>query len=122
MSVGPDKDSDVIPSAKLTAQLRLLAGVEPSEGLRDKLVAAIPPMAVGQGGRGVAWRRVNRVSWFGVAVAAAVVFLVVLWLLPPTGRSLPSIADINDRSPTAAMTDANFPRPQDSNVYDNNAL
>jgi len=62
------------------------------------------------------------VNWASVAAAAVALFAAVLWFLPPTGRSLPSVADINDRAAAIAMSDANFPRPRDSNVYDNNAL
>ena len=122
MNVGPDKDSDMISPGQLNAQLRLLAGIQPPKALRDRLVAAIPPTGAREVGRSVACRSSKAVSWAGVAVAAVVVFAAAFWLLPPTGRSLPSIADINDRAAAAAMADANFPRPQDSNTYDNNAL
>jgi hypothetical protein len=122
MSIDPDKDSDVISLAQLSAQLKLLAGVEPPKSLRDRLVAAVSP----KGAREVGPRAVRcwskTASWAGVAAAAVVALVAVLWLLPPTRRSLSSTPDINDRSTAAVMADANIPRPRDSNTYDINAL
>jgi hypothetical protein len=117
MSVGPDKDSDTMPS-----QLRLLAGIRPPEALRDKLIASIPSAAAREFGRGVARHWPRAMSWVGMAAAAVIVLVAVLRFLPPAGRSLPSVADINDSPTMAALADANVPRPRDSNVYDNNAL
>ena len=122
MSSSSDRDSENIHAAGLSERLKLLAGIRPSEGLRDRLVATIPPMAGDHTGRGLAGHWSGPMSWLGVGVAAAVVLIAAFWLLPPMGRSLPSIADINDHSPSAMMADANVPHPQDSNIHDNNAL
>jgi hypothetical protein len=119
MSTGPDKEQDKIRVTHLSTLLRSLAGIKPSKELRDKLVATIPSMTVGQD---VARRWPRAVSWLGVGVAAAIVLVAAIWLQPPTRLSSPSVVDINDRSPSATMADANAPHPQDSNIYDNNAL
>jgi hypothetical protein len=122
MSTGPDKDSDILSLAQLNARLRLLAGVEPPKALRGKLVAAIPPKATSQVDQSVRQSWPRAVGWGSVAAAAVIVLAAALRLLSPAGRSLPSIADINDRSAMAALADANFPRPRDSNICDSNAL
>ncbi len=119
MSGGLDNDPDMISPA-LSSRLKLLAGIRPPKALRDRLVAKIPPTTAV--GRKTTWHRPRMAGWVGAGVAAAMVLVAAFWLLPLTGRSVPSVADINDRSATVATADANFPHVQQDSIRDNNAL
>ena len=122
MSTGPDNDSATTSDARLRAQLRLLAEIEPPKALKDRLVAAIPPTAASSAGAKFVWRWPKAAGWVGVAAAAAIIVVMAVWLLPPAGQPLSPVADINDHSAAATMTDVNLPHPQDRDIYDNNAL
>ncbi len=109
-----------IPTPQLKVRLRELRGIDPPDGLREKLVAAVPPASARQTGRTVVpcWPRALR--YVAAVAVIGIVFLVVRSFVPQTG-SPRLVADINDRS-GAALVDHNNSLPGDINISDHNAI
>lgn len=110
-----------IPTPQLKVRLRELRGIDPPDGLREKLVAAVPPASACQAGGAEVphWSRALR--YFAVAAAIVAVVSVVVQSLRPQTGSPRLVADINDRS-GAALVDHNNSLPGDINISDNNAI
>ncbi len=111
---------DGIPMLQLKARLKELRGVEPPDGLREKLVAAIPPASARQAGGVDVPRWLRALRYVAAAAVVGMVFVVVRSFVPQTG-SPRLVADINDRSATA-LVDHNNSLPGDINISDHNAI
>lgn len=110
-----------IPTPLLKDRLKELRGIEPPDGLREKLVAAVPPASACQAG-GVdvpRWSRALR--YFAVAAAIVAVVSVVVQSLRPQTGSPRLVGNINDHSDGTLVDHNNF-LPRDINISDNNAI
>ncbi len=103
-------------------QLRALAAVEPPEGLREKLLAAVPQRAPAQAGRWHGWWWPGVTGWASVA-ATILVLCGILWLRTPAGptQQAPS-PDANSLLGGVLAADYNSVRPADINTLDSNGL
>ena len=119
MNARPQDDRRDIPLAQVKDQLKALARVKPPGRLRDKLLATVPHDAPRSDAEPLPrWSQTARY----IAIAAAVILVasVLIRFLPPLGGQNRPVADINDRSTAATMTDQNTLRPRDINVIDSN--
>lgn len=116
------QDGVIISVIQLKARLKALGAIEPPEGLRDRLVTAIPDRATHRTGRPTAssWPRILR----PIALAAGIVVMasVVVRFLTPLPTPPRPIVDINDRGGAATLADHNHPSPLDSNCCDSNVV
>jgi hypothetical protein len=105
----------------MAQRLRALSAVEPPAGLREKLLATVPPRATGVRPCRV-WRWPGVTGWASVA-ATILVFCGILWLHAPTTRpaSGPS-PDANSLLGGVLAADYNSVRPADINTLDSNGL
>ena len=105
----------------MTQQLRALSAVEPPAGLREKLLAAVPPRATGvRPCRVWCWPGVT--GWASVA-ATILVFCGILWLYAPTTRPVSGPSpDANSLLGGVLAADYNSVRPADINMLDSNSL
>ena len=120
MNAGSPDDPRDIALAQVKDQLKALARVKPPGGLRDRLLATVPPDAAGSDAAAPPrpWSQITR--YLAIAAAVMLVASVLIRLLPPLGGQNRPIADINDRSTAASMTDQNSLRPLDINIVDSN--
>jgi len=114
------EDRGSIPTPQLKAWLKELRGIDPPDGLREKLVAATAPACSRQTGRTAVpcWPRALR--YVAAAAVVGMVFVVVRSFVPQT-ESPRLVADINDRSATV-LVDHNNSLPRDINISDHNAI
>jgi hypothetical protein len=111
-----------IPSPQLKAWLRELGGIGVPRGLKEKLMVAIPAVSARRIRRSVIPCRPRALRYVAVAAAVVVVVSIVVQFLTPLPRSPRLVADINDRSGTAALVDYNSSQPRDMNISDNNMI
>ena len=109
-----------IRTPQLKVRLRELRGIDPPDGLREKLVAAVPPASARQAGGVYVPRWPTALRYFAAAAVIGIAFVVVRSFVPQTG-SPRLVADINDRS-GAALVDHNNSLPEDINISDHNAI
>lgn len=102
-------------------QLRALSAVEPPEGLRERLVAAVPRRAAAEVRRCHTWRWPRVTGWASVA-ATIVVFCGILWLRTPAGPARGPAPDANSLLGGVLAADYNSVRPPDTNTLDSNGL
>lgn len=105
------------------SRLKALSAVEPSQSLKDGLVAGIPAVAGGEPiTRGV-WPWLSKGRWIGAAAAAVIVAAsTIAWLGMPWGRPMRSGIEVNAGPSRVYATDHNSLRPSDTNVCDINSL
>lgn len=84
------EDGADIPTAQLKTWMRGLRGIDPPDGLREKLVAAIPPASARQAGGVYIPRWPKALRYFAAAAVIGIVFVVVRTFVPQTG-SPPSL-------------------------------
>lgn len=109
-----------IPTPQLKTWVRGLRGIDPPDGLREKLVAAVPPASARQAGGVYVPRWPKALRYFAAAAVIGIAFVVVRSFVPQTG-SPRLVADINDRS-GAALVDHNNSLPGDINISDHNTI
>jgi hypothetical protein len=102
-------------------QLRALSAVEPPEGLKQKLVAAVPGGATDEVRRCHVWRWRGVTGWVSVA-ATITVFCVILWLRTPAEPAQAPAPDANSLLSGMLAADYNSVRPPDTNTLDSNGL
>jgi len=121
MNTGPEDNAQDISLAKVKDQLKALARVNPPDALRDRLLAAVPhdPARKSAAAPLPRWRQTA--GYIAVAAAFILVASVLLRVVMPAGYPPRPVADINDRSTSAALTDQNSLHPRDINVCDSNA-
>ncbi len=116
-------DSGMIPATRLKARLRQLRRIEPPDGLKDKLLAAVPVAATRQTDETMGPHRPGVLRYVGLAAAIVIVASSVAFRCFAPWIGTPRfVADINERSSTASVVDHNSSLPRDSNIYDNNAI
>jgi hypothetical protein len=121
MNAGPEDRSREIALPKVKEQLKALAALQPPDALRDKLLAAVPDIETGKTAVASLPRWSQTAGYIGIAAVFILVASVLLRLVTPIGLHPRPVADINDRSTSAALTDQNSLRPHDINVCDSNA-
>jgi hypothetical protein len=102
-------------------QLRALSAVEPPEGLRERLVAAVPQQAAAEAGRCYLWHWRGVTGWVSVA-ATILVFCGIAWLRIPAGPAQGPAPDANSLLSGVLAADYNGVRPPDTNTSDSNGL
>ncbi|MCL5278616.1 MAG: anti-sigma factor [Planctomycetes bacterium] len=102
-------------------QLRALSAVEPPEGLKKRLLAAVPQRATAEAGRPRLWRWRGVAGWVSVA-AIILVFCGILWLRTPARPAQGPTPDVNSLLGGVLAADYNSVRPPDTNTLDSNGL
>lgn len=120
MNAGPEDNARDISLAKVKDQLKALARVNPPSALRDKLLAAVPHDRARKTAAAPLPRWRQTAGYIAVAAALILVASVLLRVVTPLGYPPRPVADINDRSAAAALTDQNSLHPRDINVCDSN--
>jgi hypothetical protein len=119
MNVDSRNERQGFSLAGMKQQLRALSAVEPPEGLREKLVAAVPQRATDEVRRCQTWRWPGVTGWAGVA-ATIMVFCGILWLRTPAGPAQGPAPDANSLLGGVLAADYNSVRPPDTNTLDSN--
>ncbi len=102
-------------------QLRALSAVEPPEGLKKKLLAAVPQGAAAEPRPCHLWRWHGVTGWVSVA-ATILVFCGIAWLRSPAGPRQGPAPDANSLLSGVLAADYNSVRPPDTNTLDSNGL
>jgi hypothetical protein len=107
---------------QLAARLGRLRRIGTPEGLREKLVAAVPTTSIAPAGPQTPWCWRAAAKWIGASIAAGIALATALWLAPLIGPNAVSVADINDRSTTILAADVNAPDANAGGISDHNSL
>jgi hypothetical protein len=102
-------------------QLRALSSVEVPKGLKERLWAAVPGLAMREASSWRAWLWPRATGWAGIA-ATIMVLCSVIWLRTPAGPSARRSPDANNGSGRVLAADYNSVRPPDINALDSNGL
>ncbi len=107
--------------AGMKQQLRALSAVEPPDGLKERLLAAVPRQATDEVRRCHVWRWRGVTGWVSVA-ATIMVVCGIFWLRAPAGPAQGPTPDANSLLGGVLATDYNSVRPPDTNTLDSNGL
>ncbi len=121
MNVSSTNERDGFSLDGMKRQLRTLSAVEPPEGLKKKLLAAVPQRATTEAGRGHIWRWRGVTGWVSVA-ATILVFCGIAWLRTGAGPAQGPAPDANSLLGGMLAADYNSVRPPDTNTLDSNGL
>lgn len=108
----------------LKERLQALSAVEPPEGLRQRLLAALPGRPAREATPWYAHGGLGARVWAGIVATAATVVVVcgVAWLRVPTPPAGQPLADANGGLNRVMVADFNAVRPADINALDSNGL
>jgi len=102
-------------------QLQALSAVEPPRGLKERLLAAVPPQVAREASPRRVWRWPGPTSWAGIA-ATVLLLCGVVWFRAPPGPAVSPSADANGGLGRVLAADYNSVRPPDINALDSNGL
>ena len=102
-------------------QLQALSAVEPPQGLKERLLAAVPHPAVSRVSSRHVWLWPKATGWAAVA-ATVMVLCGIVWLRSPAGPSTRPSTDANNSLSQVLAADYNSVRPADTNTFDSNGL
>lgn len=121
MNGGSRHEYEDVPVEWLEERLRALSGVQPPEGLRQKLLARLAYLPIRESAQ-FGPRFWNVAGWASAAAAVVCLACVVTWFGGPSRRSGGPAADSNGQSATVMTADHNGLRPPDINICDINGL
>jgi hypothetical protein len=121
MNVDSTNERNSLSLDGMKRQLQALSAVEPPEGLKQKLMAAVPQRAADEVRGCHVWRWRGVTGWVSVA-ATIMVFCGILWLRTPAGPAQGPAPDANSLVGGVVAADYNSVRPPDTNTLDSNGL